>query len=311
MPGAAPTRHVAVAAFPLSSHPSAMLDLARGIADSAPTGTVFSFFNTESSNAKLFRDVDRFGGIRRCDVDYGFDGGPSQVAVASYQRVAPESLRGAVRRAEEEVGLKVRCMLTDSFVWFAGVMAEEMGIPWVAFRTAGASLLLVLLEIDSVRARLGTTELEHKTLDFIPGLSTIRGNDIPLGFMSKAINVPFTFPNMLYKMSKELHRATIVPVNSFHDLESSAVEQMQARSPFNAGMMERMLRVGVMVEGGVFTKRGMTKALRTVLKSEEGEAMRERAGELKSAALEAVNEDGDSARNYRELVRIVCGNDPL
>uniref|UniRef100_A0A7N0VN63 Uncharacterized protein n=1 Tax=Kalanchoe fedtschenkoi TaxID=63787 RepID=A0A7N0VN63_KALFE len=73
----------------------------------------------------------------------------------------------------------------------------------------------------------------------------------------------------------------------------------------NARVIESVLGIGVVVEGGTITKSGLADCLEMVLAGEEGRRMRERAEELKKAAREAVMEGGSSLRNMLVLLEQV------
>ena len=72
----------------------------------------------------------------------------------------------------------------------------------------------------------------------------------------------------------------------------------------NRRMVEDLWRIGVGVEGGVFTKSGLARDLELVL-GKEGEKMREKIGVLKELARKAVESNGSSTRNFSTLAEIV------
>lgn len=76
----------------------------------------------------------------------------------------------------------------------------------------------------------------------------------------------------------------------------------------NARAVEAVWRTGVVVKGGASSEETMVDALERVLAGEEGKRMRERAGALKEMALQAVEPQGSSTRNFRALVDIVAGD---
>jgi len=77
-----------------------------------------------------------------------------QEAVELFLEAAPEIFRRELAVAETEVGRKVTCMLTDAFIWFAGDMAAEMKVSWVAFWTSGTRSLLISTQISSEKQSL-------------------------------------------------------------------------------------------------------------------------------------------------------------
>lgn len=73
----------------------------------------------------------------------------------------------------------------------------------------------------------------------------------------------------------------------------------------NLRMVEAVWKIGVEVEGGVFTKSGTTNTLQRILLAGEGKEMRERIGVLKKLAHEAVKSNGSSTNDFNTLVGIV------
>lgn len=146
--------HIAVFAFPFGTHAAPLLHLVRRLATSAPSVS-FSFFSTSKSNASIFSSGQYSGNIRAYDVADGspeghvFSGGKEE-PVEFFLKVAPESFKKAVKVAEADAG-EVGGLLTDAFLWFSGKMAAAMGVPWVAFWTAGPSSLSVHMHTDLIR----------------------------------------------------------------------------------------------------------------------------------------------------------------
>lgn len=77
-------------------------------------------------------------------------------AVGLFLKSAPGNFMRALKDAEASTGMKVRCLLTDAFFWFAGDMAEEIKVPWVAVWIGGPESILVHVETDFIRQRIGT-----------------------------------------------------------------------------------------------------------------------------------------------------------
>ncbi|KVI11784.1 kaempferol 3-O-beta-D-galactosyltransferase-like [Cynara cardunculus var. scolymus] len=246
--GSRPERHVAVFAFPFSSHPPLLLTLVRRLASASPT-VVFSFFNTPDSNRSLFSDFSCHN-IKPFDISdgipegYVFLGKP-QEAINLFLAVAEEELRKAVKVATADIGLKVSCLVVDAFFWFSGDMAEEMNIPWVAFWTAGACSLSAHFYTDLIRSK--SSELlkgssavpnEDEIVDFVPGFPGIRLSDLPSGVLFGNLESPFS--TTLHKMGRNISRATAVPINSFQQLDPDLTRNLTSElnnflniGPFN------------------------------------------------------------------------------
>ncbi|XP_028084666.1 anthocyanidin 3-O-glucosyltransferase 7-like [Camellia sinensis] len=73
----------------------------------------------------------------------------------------------------------------------------------------------------------------------------------------------------------------------------------------NSRMVQDTWRIGVRVEGGVFTKSGTTSSLELVLSQEEGKKMRENIKVLKQNAIEAVGANGSSSENFKDLLEVI------
>ncbi|KAI8539787.1 hypothetical protein RHMOL_Rhmol09G0210000 [Rhododendron molle] len=73
----------------------------------------------------------------------------------------------------------------------------------------------------------------------------------------------------------------------------------------NTWMVENVWKIGVRVEGGVFTKSGTISALELVLSHEKGKEMKEQVGMFKELALKAAGPGGSSAQNLRTLLEVV------
>ncbi|XP_021281850.1 anthocyanidin 3-O-glucosyltransferase 2-like, partial [Herrania umbratica] len=120
-------------------------------------------------------------------------------------QVAPENLRKGMEVAGAETGSKVSCLVTDAFFWFAKEMAEENGLPWLPFWTAGACALSSPVYTDLVREKLGVGGIvgrEDETLNFTPGMSNIRIRDLPEGILFGSLESVFS--RMLHRMGQVL-----------------------------------------------------------------------------------------------------------
>lgn len=149
-----PERHVAVFAFPFTSHPRIILNLILRVASATPT-VVFSFFNTAKSNRALFHELgchnirpyNVFDGIPE---DYVSVGNPQEEA-KMFLDVAEDEFRKGVKVAEADIGVKISCMEADAFFWFSVELMEEMNIHLVSFWIAGACSLSAHFHTDFIR----------------------------------------------------------------------------------------------------------------------------------------------------------------
>ncbi|GFS36260.1 UDP-glucosyl transferase 78D3 [Actinidia rufa] len=172
--------HVAVLAFPFGSHAAPLLALVCRLATSNPT-VRFSFLSTAQSNTRTFPSTrtNEFDNVRPYNV---WDGVPEghqisgnpHVGTGFFLKALPQNFKAGMAQAEEESGATINCLLTDAFLWFAGDLAEEMGVPWVPYWTAGACSLSAHVNTDVIRITLGSTQDVSGSLGSLPGPVDIR-----------------------------------------------------------------------------------------------------------------------------------------
>ncbi|GFS46172.1 UDP-glucosyl transferase 78D3 [Actinidia rufa] len=73
----------------------------------------------------------------------------------------------------------------------------------------------------------------------------------------------------------------------------------------NGWMMENVLKIGVRVEGGIFTESATMRALELVLSRESGKNFKEQIGHVRELALKAVEPKGSSSENLKTLLDII------
>ncbi|KAL6001892.1 hypothetical protein ACLOJK_040456, partial [Asimina triloba] len=157
--------HVAIFAFPFGTHAAPVLSLCRHLAASAPDVT-FSFFTTPKSNASLaawgplpnLRIRDLWDGAPPADGGVAPVSRTQEENVELFLKATPGNLKEALRRAVEEEAGDATCVISDAFLWSAGEMAEEMGVPWLAVWTSGAASLAAHSYTDLLRSTFGTGE---------------------------------------------------------------------------------------------------------------------------------------------------------
>ncbi|KAG7984238.1 hypothetical protein I3843_04G149200 [Carya illinoinensis] len=74
----------------------------------------------------------------------------------------------------------------------------------------------------------------------------------------------------------------------------------------NRRMVEDVWEIGVGVEGGVFTKKGMVKSLELVLgHGQHGRRMREKIRDLKELVVKAAGPDGIASKDFKTLLELI------
>ncbi|KAI8541890.1 hypothetical protein RHMOL_Rhmol08G0096200 [Rhododendron molle] len=218
-------RHVAVLPLPFDSHPSCLLKLISRLAAAAPT-VAFSFYTTPQSIASLFsplkkvpENIKPYAVWNGVPEGYVFSGKPQEPI--NFYLVAVEegrvSLKEVLKAAEVEVGRRIGCVISDAFLWFAGDLAEEMGVPWV----------------------LNIAGRENDIVKFVPGFSELRLGDLPAVVLFGNLESPFAV--MLHKMGRALPKATAIAVNSFEELDPEINQDLKSQlkmflnvGPFNS-----------------------------------------------------------------------------
>ncbi|GFY91473.1 UDP-glucosyl transferase 78D2 [Actinidia rufa] len=172
--------HVAVLAFPFGTHAAPLLTLTRCLSSSAPN-LRFSFLNSAKSNAKVFSKIkpDDYRNIKPCNVDNGipedhvFSGHPLE-AVELFLRAMPRNFENGLKEVVANTGTKITCLFTGFVLLVCGRYGGRNG------RSMGGALdcLAVFCFCPYVHRCI---ENGDQTLDFIPGMNTIRAKDLPEG----------------------------------------------------------------------------------------------------------------------------------
>ncbi|CAD6337367.1 unnamed protein product [Miscanthus lutarioriparius] len=231
-----PPPHVAVVAFPFSSHAAVLLSFARALAAAAaPFGATLSFLSTASSLAQL-RKASGSGG----SAGQGLPGNLRFVEVPDGAPAAPEGTvpvprqmqlfmaaaeAGGVKAGLEAAraaagGARVSCVVGDAFVWPAADAAAAAGAPWVPVWTAASCALLAHLRTDALREDVGDQAANRadELLISHPGLARYRVRDLPDGVVSGDFN--YVISLLLHRMGQRLPRAAAaVALNTFPGLD--------------------------------------------------------------------------------------------
>ncbi|KAL5650951.1 hypothetical protein ACJX0J_036409, partial [Zea mays] len=163
-----PPPHVAVVAFPFSSHAAVLLSIARALAAAAaPSGATLSFLSTASSLAQLRKASSASAGhglpgnLRFVEVPDGAPAAEETVPVPRQMQLFMEAAEAGGVKAWLEAaraaagGARVTCVVGDAFVWPAADAAASAGAPWVPVWTAASCALLAHVRTDALREDVG------------------------------------------------------------------------------------------------------------------------------------------------------------
>ncbi|PUZ46909.1 hypothetical protein GQ55_7G121200 [Panicum hallii var. hallii] len=215
--------HVAVVAFPFSSHAPKLLAVARALATAAPSAT-FSFLSTAGSLERL-RGAAVPGNLRFVEVPTGGGEGdddetPAWRRMELFVEVAEA---GGLKQSLEAAGAaapgaaRVSCVVGDAFM----SMAADAGVPWVAVWTGGPCALLAHLRGDALREDIvgHAASRGDELLSSHPGLGSFRVRDLPFGGANASGDMHRVMSLLLHRVAQRLPRAaTAVALNAFPGL---------------------------------------------------------------------------------------------
>ncbi|XP_050218413.1 flavonoid 3-O-glucosyltransferase-like [Mercurialis annua] len=238
------TKHIAVLAFPFATHAAPLLSLVFKLSKASPHAR-FSFFSTAQSNSAIFKEYQPSdGSVKPYNIedgispDYVFSGNPLE-PVEMFLKATPWNFERAMKSAVKDCGMRFSCIITDAFFWFGADMARDLQIPWVALWTAGPRSVIMHLETEVIRDKLGinaggTIQLD-KTLNFIPGFESLPATHVPEDVITKDLTAPF--PAMLHKMGLNLPKAAAVCINSFEEIDTIPLNNLKST-------LENFLNIG-------------------------------------------------------------------
>ncbi|XP_040381772.1 anthocyanidin 3-O-glucosyltransferase-like [Oryza brachyantha] len=221
--------HVAVVAFPFSSHAPKLLAVARALATAAPSVTI-SFLSTADSLARLPATAAVVPGnnLRFVEMPSGGGGEDDGEGTPAWRRMemfVEAAEGGGLKRAlemagDEAGGARVSCVVGDAFM----SMAAEAGVPWVAVWTGGPCALLAHLVGDALREDIGDGDYGARgdeLLTSYPGLGCYRVRDLPLlgGAGTSSGDMHRVMTLLLCRVAQRLPgAATAVAFNAFPGL---------------------------------------------------------------------------------------------
>lgn len=209
--------------------------LVRRLAQSSPS-TCFSFINSEESNRSISAKQlsTTFDNIRVYQVWDGtpvgqpFTGSHFE-AIELFLKASPGNFEKVIKEAEENIGLDMCCLISDSFLWFACDLAEKRAIPWVSFWTAAACSLSAHVYTNEILKTVASQGEHDETLSLIlPGLPhNLEISDLPAEIFADKNPTPLalTLNNMVDKLPK----STAIVLNSFEEIEPIVTKDLKSK----------------------------------------------------------------------------------
>lgn len=214
-------QHVAVIAFPFGSHLMPLLNLVLKLAHAAPHSS-FSFIGTHKSNAILFPKPHIPNNINHYSISDGIPEGhvlgndPTE-KLDLFLKTGPQNLHKGIQLAEADTKKKVTCIIADAFVASSLHVAQTLNVPWIAVWLPNSCSLSLYFYTDLIR-RHCTNHAAKTTLDFLPGLSKMRVEDIPHDLLVVGEKETI-FSRTLVSLGEVLPQAKAVVMNFFEELD--------------------------------------------------------------------------------------------
>lgn len=215
-------KHVAIITFPFGSHPLPLFHLAIKLAHASPS-TTFSFFSTSKSNQTLFSKPNNLINIPHNIQPFDVSDGLPQDHVLGhhpFERLnfflhsAHDNLQKSLDLAEKNSHKKITCILADAFVTPSLALAQSLNVPWVAIWLPLSSSLSLHFYTHLIRQRTTTS------LDFLPGLSFIKVEDIPKDVLKPLDGEEESlFSKTLASMGEVLPHAKAVVMSFYEELD--------------------------------------------------------------------------------------------
>ncbi|KAK7400382.1 hypothetical protein VNO78_11588 [Psophocarpus tetragonolobus] len=214
-------KHVAVFAFPFGSHLMPLFNLVLKLAQAAPNSS-FSFIGTQQSNAILFPSPHIPNNIKAFSISDGIPEGhvlgknPTE-KLSLFLQTGPHNLHKGIQLAEAETKKKVTCIIADAFVTSSLLVAQTLNVPWIALWLPNSCSLSLYFYADSIREHCAN-HAGNATLDFLPGLSKLRVEDMPQDVICVGEKETL-FSRTLISLGTVLPQAKAVVMNFFEELE--------------------------------------------------------------------------------------------
>nr|WRW51046.1 7-deoxyloganetic acid glucosyltransferase [Uncaria rhynchophylla] len=224
-----PPPHVLIFPLPLQGHVNSMLKLAELCCISGLHVTV------------LLSDYNHGRLLRHANVKSRFSRGiPVQKSVGFTDRLSKKT-----GTEEDEVKRRpVTCLIMDGVLSFAAIVSEEMGIPFIYFRTVGACSFWAnfsiqeVIDADQVPLRgKGEDKVSYRNKKEMDLLVTsvagmegfLRRRDLPAFFRVDDVNDP-GFQTIKTETRRSIKARALI-LNTFEDLEGPILNQIRKHIP--------------------------------------------------------------------------------
>lgn len=238
-------KHVAVYVFPFGSHPVPLLNLVLKLAHASPS-TLFSFIGTPQSNQPIFSKPNNIpNNIKPFNigdgVPHGHVLGSNPIERANlFLQAGHQNLQSGIDSAVADTKVKVTCIIADAFVVPSLFVAQKLNVPWIPVWPPLSCSLSVHFYTYFIRQKCAENNARDRFLDFLPGLSKMRVEDLPDDIINcgEDEDDETLFSKTLASFGEVLPQAKAVVMNFFEELDPPLfVEDMRSK-------LQNMLYVG-------------------------------------------------------------------
>ncbi|WJX26393.1 hypothetical protein P8452_15320 [Trifolium repens] len=226
-------KHVAVYVFPFGSHPVPLLNLVLKLAQASPD-TLFSFIGTQQSNKPLFSKPNIPNNIKPFNIGDGVPEGhvlgfnPVE-KVNFFLQAGHQNLQKGIDLAVADTKERVTCIIADAFVVPSVIVAQQLNVPWIPVWPPLSCSLSAHFYTDIIRQNCAENNAKDRSLDFLPGLSKMRVEDLP-DDVTNGGEEETLFSKTLASLGPVLPQAKAVVLNFFEELDPPLfVEDMRSK----------------------------------------------------------------------------------
>ncbi|XP_002974827.2 7-deoxyloganetin glucosyltransferase [Selaginella moellendorffii] len=278
--------HILAVPFPAQSHISALMHLCKRIAACRPRQVAITFVNVDSIHEQMalrWSAPDHGLHIRLASVPFpwnipsGYDAycaANNGLFADTLEKLLPRLLKSLAAIQ----ATPVRCILSDYFLPATQHVADELGVPRVAFLSGNASWASIEFHIPELSARKHVFAQDQPDclIDYIGGLPPILKSDLP-AYLQKYTDELWI--ERAQTRSPSIRRAAWVLVNSFYPLESQPFDFMRAQ------LGEKFLPVGPLSSSGDAKTRTSESNTDTALRAEDADCLAWLSTKPKSSVL--------------------------
>ena len=142
-----------------------------------------------------------------------------------------QNLQKGIEVAVARTNQRITCVIADAFVTPSLLLAQDLNVPWIAICVGFSVSLGAHFHTDLILQKCKSTASgsKNRTLDFLPGLSKIRSEDLPDDIFHDGEKETL-FSKTLGSLGRVLPQAKAVVINFYMELDPSLfVQDMKSK----------------------------------------------------------------------------------